>query len=153
MNVNFKSLFTFLITISFAGLIHAKDLDITKYGAVGDGKTLNTQFIQNAIDECSKTGGGKVIFPAGKFLSGTIVLKDNIVIYLEKDAILLGSTDVNDYQNMDPFAECRDPECKSKSFRYENSKGIDASKNKLPGIKKLIKPAPETGKLSNSSQF
>ena len=39
------------------------------------------------------------------------------------------------------------------SIEGENSKGTDASKNKLPGIKKLIEPAPETGKLSNSSQF
>lgn len=87
------------------GAAHAADVDITKFGAVGDGKTLNTIFIQKAIDACHKEGGGKVIFPAGKYLSGTIVLKDNVLLQLDKDALLLGSTDVGDYQNMDPFMD------------------------------------------------
>lgn len=85
--------------------IHAADFDITKYGAVGDGKTLNTVFIQKAIDDCSKNGGGKVIFPPGRYLSGTIVLKDNVMMHLNKEAFLLGSTDVEDYQNIDPFTD------------------------------------------------
>ena len=85
--------------------LRATDVEITKYGAVGDGKTLNSISIQKAIDECNRTGGGKVIFPAGKFLSGTIVLKDNVVLHFNKDALLLGSTNVNDYQNLDPFTD------------------------------------------------
>ena len=88
-----------------ASTASAADVDITKYGAVGDGHTLNTSAIQTAIDACSKTGGGTVIFPAGKFLTGTIVLKDHITLRLQKDAVLLGSTHVEDYQNMDPFAD------------------------------------------------
>ena len=95
-----------VLTILFAGLaVYAKDIDVTTYGAVADGLTLNTASIQKAIDDCSKSGGGKVIFPAGKYLSGTIVIKDNVVIQLLKDAVILGSTNVNDYQNMDPFAD------------------------------------------------
>ena len=93
----------FLLVTAFA--LHATDIDITKSGAVGDGKTLNTAFIQKAIDECNKSGGGRVIFPAGKYLSGTIVLKDNVVLQLEKNALLLGSTRVEDYQNLDPFTD------------------------------------------------
>ncbi|HWW42152.1 glycosyl hydrolase family 28-related protein, partial [Pedobacter sp.] len=62
--------------------VFAADADVTKYGAVGDGTTLNTEAIQKAIDQCNHTGGGKVIFPAGKFLSGTIALKDHITLYL-----------------------------------------------------------------------
>ena len=84
---------------------HATDVDITRYGAIGDGLTLNTTAIQKAIDDCSSSGGGKVIFPAGKFLSGTIVLKNNTILHLNKDAVLLGSTNVNDYRNIDPFAD------------------------------------------------
>lgn len=79
--------------------------DVTSYGAVGDGKTLNTSAIQQAIDECHNQGGGKVLFPAGAFLSGTIELKDNVTIHIKKDGVLLGSTDVNDYQNLDPFMD------------------------------------------------
>ena len=85
--------------------LSAADIDVTKYGAVGDGKTLNTSFIQKAIDDCNKSGGGKVIFPQGKFLSGTIVLKDNVILFLGKNAVLLGSTNVDDYKNVDPFTD------------------------------------------------
>ena len=83
----------------------AKDVNITSYGAKGDSATLNTIFIQKAIDACHDGGGGKVIFPAGKYLSGTIVLKDNVTLLLQKDAVILGSTHVEHYNNLDPFAD------------------------------------------------
>ncbi|GAB3851570.1 glycoside hydrolase family 28 protein [Hymenobacter terrigena] len=88
-----------------AGLAQATDVDVSKYGAVGDGTTLNTAAIQQAIDACAKSGGGKVVVPAGKFLSGTIALKDNVTLHLNKDALLLGSLNLADYQNLDPFAD------------------------------------------------
>ena len=96
-----------LISIFVAAALHsfAADIDVTKYGAKGDSTTLNTTFIQNAIDQCSKSGGGRVIFPAGKYLTGTIVFKDNVVLRLEKNAVILGSTNVEDYQNIDPFTD------------------------------------------------
>lgn len=81
------------------------DIDITRYGAVGDGRVLNTIAIQKAIDDCHRQGGGKVIFPAGAWLSGTIVLKDNVTLRFNKDARLLGSTNINDYHNIDPFTD------------------------------------------------
>ena len=96
------SLFPFLV-LCFAAA--ASDFDVTKYGAVGDGKTMNTSFIQKAIDECNKNGGGKVIFPAGIYLSATIELKDNVTLHLKKDARLLGTTDIEQYRNLDPFTE------------------------------------------------
>lgn len=89
----------------FATQLFAADVNIEKFGAVGDGKTLNSAAIQKAIDQCNQTGGGKVIFPEGKFLSGTIALKNNVTLQLQKGAVLLGSTDINDYQNLDPFTE------------------------------------------------
>src|SRR5678810_12157 len=95
-------LFTSLLLCS---LLYAGDVDITQYGAIGDGKTLNTIFIQKAIDECNKSGGGKVIFPAGIYLSATIELKDNVMLHLNKDARLLGTTDIEQYRNLDPFTE------------------------------------------------
>ncbi|MNL02840.1 Exo-poly-alpha-D-galacturonosidase precursor [compost metagenome] len=90
---------------AFTNLVKAADFNILKYGAVGDGTTLNTTAIQKAIDACHQAGGGKVIFPEGKFLSGTIVMKDNVMIHFEKNAVLLGSTDLKDYRNLDPFTE------------------------------------------------
>src|SRR5690349_11549873 len=94
-----------LTCLYMACRVYAGDVDITKYGATGDGTTLNTSAIQKAIDECNRTGGGKVIFPAGIYLSGTIELKDNVTLYLNKDARLLGSTDLEQYRNLDPFTE------------------------------------------------
>ncbi len=85
--------------------------DVTDYGAVGDGVTLNTKAIQEVIDVCAEKGGGTIYFPTGTFLSGTIYLKDNIRLYLEPGAILLGSTNVEDY----PLNKTRFP---SGSDRY-----------------------------------
>jgi polygalacturonase len=84
---------------------NANDVNVTAFGAKGDSTTLNSDFIQKAINECNRTGGGKVIFPAGKYLSGTILLKNNVLLSLQKDAVILGSTNVEDYSNPDPFRD------------------------------------------------
>ena len=81
-------LFSFAIPVSF---------NIQDYGAKGDGTTLNTKFIQSAIDLCAKGGGGMVYFPPGKYLSGTLFLKSNITIYLDAGAVLAGSKNLADY--------------------------------------------------------
>jgi len=66
-----------------------KTFTITDYGAVGDGKTLNTTAIQKAIDACSKAGGGTVLFPSGRFLSGAFTLASNLNLKIDKDSALL----------------------------------------------------------------
>ncbi len=97
--------FLFVSVLLLSVAINATDFDITRYGAKGDGITLNTTFIQKAIDDCHSKGGGRVLFPAGKYLSGTIIIKDGVTIQLNKDALLLGSTNTEDYQNIDPFTD------------------------------------------------
>lgn len=72
-------------------------LCITDYGAVGDSLTLNTQAIQRAIDAAYKNGGGKVTVPSGKFLTGSIFLRDNVELHLTAGATILGSLDKEDY--------------------------------------------------------
>jgi polygalacturonase len=79
--------------------------NVTKFGAVGDGVTLTTGALQKAIDTCSGQGGGVVEVPAGKYLTGTIQLKDNVTLHLDDQAILLGSTNAADYINADPFVD------------------------------------------------
>jgi polygalacturonase len=103
--IKVKLLVSLCVLAAFTSFVRAADFNIIKYGAVGDGLTLNTNAIQRAIDECYKSGGGNVIFPEGKFLSGTIVIKDNVTISFQTNAVLLGSTDLKDYKNMDPFTE------------------------------------------------
>jgi polygalacturonase len=99
--------FVIVLLISMIGIqaVPPVDIDITRYGVVGDGKVLNTTAIQKAIDDCHQQGGGKVIFPAGTWLSGTIVIKDHVTLQFNKDSRLLGSTNINDYQNIDPFTD------------------------------------------------
>ncbi len=74
-----------------------KEINIVELGAKGDGKTDNTQIIQKAIDEASASGHGKVIMPAGTFLTGVIHLKSNVEINLDEHAIWLGSSKRIDY--------------------------------------------------------
>ena len=53
--------------------------------------------IQEYIDECSKNGGGRVVLEAGTYVSGTLCLKDGVTLFLEKGALLLGSSEIEDY--------------------------------------------------------
>ena len=82
-----------------------KVIDVTSAGVVGDGTTLDTASIQKAIDDCAAGGGGTVSFPAGRYLTGTIQIKSNVTLRLEDQATLLGSTNVADYRNLDPFID------------------------------------------------
>ncbi len=75
-----------------------RDYYITSYGAKADGTTLNTISIQKAIDACYENGGGKVVVPPGDFVTGTIVLRSDVNLYLEQGATLLGSLDTADYR-------------------------------------------------------
>src|SRR3982750_2565234 len=62
--------------------------DITRLGAVADGNTLATDAISKAIDACASAGGGRVIVPAGRFLTGPFKLASNVELHLEKSATL-----------------------------------------------------------------
>jgi len=67
------------------------------YGARRDGTTLDTYAINAAIVDCERVGGGVVYFRPGTYLSGTIILKSNVTLYLEAGSTLLGSTDIQHY--------------------------------------------------------
>lgn len=71
--------------------------NILDYGAKGDGKTMNTKAINNAVEKCNSKGGGTVLIPSGKFVTGTVVLLSNVNLQLEPGAVLLGSIDTTDY--------------------------------------------------------
>ena len=108
MNVNRRQIFIFFILTLGMGLAHdmafaqkTKCYKITKYGAVGDGKTLNTEAIQKTIDVASSKGGGKVLIPKGVFLTGTIELKENVELHVNENATLLGSTIPSHYHQLE----------------------------------------------------
>ncbi len=60
----------------------AGSLDVKAFGAVGDGKALDTAAVNKAIDAAAAAGGGTVRFPAGKYLSTSIHLKSNVTLFL-----------------------------------------------------------------------
>lgn len=91
-----KKIFSILLLITLF-ITNAQTFDITKYGAIGDAKTINTTAIQKAIDACNKNGGGTVFVPTGIFMMGTVNLKSNVSLYLESGAVLKGSVNLNDY--------------------------------------------------------
>ncbi|MFW5617909.1 MAG: glycoside hydrolase family 28 protein, partial [Prevotella pectinovora] len=68
-------------------------VNLTDFGAVGDGLTLNTEAFEKAIKDLDKKGGGHLIVPQGIWLTGLISLKDNIDLHLEKNAIILATPD------------------------------------------------------------
>ena len=65
-----------------------RDFDVTKYGAKGDGKSDNTEAVRKAVAACNKAGGGRVVVPAGTFLTGPIHLKSNVNLHVSEGATL-----------------------------------------------------------------
>jgi polygalacturonase len=73
---------------------HASTLgafDIRTYGAVGDGKAVDTPAINKAIEAAAAAGGGTVIFPAGTWLCFSIRLKSHVALYLSQGAIIMAA--------------------------------------------------------------
>jgi len=74
-----------------------KDYNIISFGAPTNGTTIATSFIQKAIDSCSHAGGGRVVVPAGSFLTGALTLKSNVNLYIAAGATLKFSTATANY--------------------------------------------------------
>ena len=91
-----NSIFFTLILTSFH--VFGNSYNIKDYGAKADGKTVNTAFIQKAIDECNAQGGGTVVVPAGTFITGTIFLKSHVNLHVEHAGVLKGSDKLSDFQ-------------------------------------------------------
>ena len=71
---------------------------IRDFGALGDGATLDTMAINKAIKACAAAGGGQVLFPPGRYLSGTVHLKSHVTLLLEAGATLVGTKNLDQYQ-------------------------------------------------------
>jgi hypothetical protein len=90
-------LFPTRVRANVAGVETQTPCNLLDYGAVGDGATMNTRAIQAMIDACHARGGGTVLVPPGRFVTGTLHLRNNITLELCPGAALLGSTNINDY--------------------------------------------------------
>lgn len=89
--------------------------NIKDYGAVGDGIQLNTKAINDTIEACAAVGGGKVVIPAGIWLTGPICLKSNIHLHVEFGSLVLFTSDYEAYPLImssfegEPVVRCQSP--------------------------------------------
>ena len=87
----------FCLHCVFATGNHLQEWNVTEHHVVGDGQTLNTVPLQSLINRVSAKGGGRLIFPVGTYLCGSLQLKSGIELYLAEGAVLLGSTNPYHY--------------------------------------------------------
>lgn len=78
--------------------------EVRRFGAVGDGSTLDTAAVNRAVEACAAVGGGQVRFSAGRYLSGTIRLRSRVALHFEAGARLIGTTNLAEYQQPTPPA-------------------------------------------------
>lgn len=78
-------------------LIPDTTFNVADYGAVGDGQTLATEAIQKTIDAAAEAGGGKVIFPAGTYLSGALFVKSNVDLHIGEGVVIQAIQDNSHY--------------------------------------------------------
>lgn len=71
--------------------------NVNDFGAVADGETLNTEAFAEAITACSESGGGMVLVPDGKYLTGPIHLKSNVNFHISEDTEIIFTTDKKAY--------------------------------------------------------
>jgi polygalacturonase len=112
-----------------------KNFIITDYGAVGDGSTDCTSAFKEAINDCFKNGGGKVVVPEGVFLTGPIHLRSNINLYISEDAIVKFSNDKEKYLPV-VFTRWEGVECMNYSpliYAYEQENIAITGKGVLDG--------------------
>ncbi|MCR5457850.1 MAG: hypothetical protein K6F14_07210, partial [Clostridiales bacterium] len=82
-------------------VFNGKVFNVKDYGAKGNGKTLDTKAIQKAIDAAAYTGG-TVLVEGGTFFSGEIRLKSDMTLYVDEDAVILGTHDHKEYPLREP---------------------------------------------------
>ncbi len=100
MKITFRHLLLVILACCagiFAGADSAGLYDVSAFGAVADGTTLDTAGIQAAIDACCGAGGGTVRVGPGRYLTGTLTLKSGVTLHLARGATLVGSTNLDDY--------------------------------------------------------
>ena len=76
------------------------NINVTDFGAKPDLTKVQTKAFQKAIDYCYKTGGGEVFVPSGTYIIGDIRLRSNITLHLLENAVIKGSSNINDYINI-----------------------------------------------------
>lgn len=110
MQIYFKPIASFLF-ILLALPAFADDYNVKNFGAVSDTTQLSTTAINQAIEICHSKGGGRVVIPTGQYKSGTITLRSNVELHLERGAVLYASTRQEDFprQRQPEYRSQKDP--------------------------------------------
>ncbi len=95
-------LFAAVLFASPAWVQGAAVVSVTEHGARGDGKTLDRAALNRAVAACAAAGGGQVRVPPGRYLTGTVRLRSGITFVLEAGAVLVGTTDLDQYESYAP---------------------------------------------------
>ncbi len=91
------SVCVFGLLVSGAMAQPATQFNVRNFGAAGDGRRTDTDAINKAIQTASDAGGGTVLVPAGTYVSGTIQLKNNVTLWIDAGATILGTKNLADY--------------------------------------------------------
>ncbi|MCW5966601.1 MAG: hypothetical protein KIT83_21365, partial [Bryobacterales bacterium] len=87
----------FVLAVCLPGADAGAIRNVRDFGVLGDGAAVETAKIQGAIDACAVEGGCTLLFPAGRYVSGTLFLRDSVTLHLTPGAILVASGNANDY--------------------------------------------------------
>jgi polygalacturonase len=100
-----RSVLAFVFLAALPALAAGPMCNVHDFGAVGDGIHKDTAGLQAAIDACAKSGGGTVVVPPGRYLTGAISLRSHITFEIGPGAVILGSEDPADYPLRDNVYE------------------------------------------------
>ena len=128
-------------------------LNVKDFGVSGAGRAVETKALQSAIDAAGSAGGGTVLFPAGTYLTGTLLMQSHVSLHLEGGAVLLGSTNLADYPPMRPKLRCSMDRDVDKSIIYgEGLENISlAGRGTINGQGATSKRATAPGPFSSAS--
>lgn len=90
--------FVSILTVAMSLQLLASNYNVTDFGAKGDGVTDNAVAIQQAIDRCSQSGGGSVIFTPGTFMAGPLEMRSNVNLHFQPNSVLLANPDESIYK-------------------------------------------------------
>ena len=117
-------LFAGLAAATLGGEARPKRYVVTESGAVGDGQTVNTKVIQVLIDRASTEGGGVLVVPKGAFMSGALFFKKGVNLLVEKDGILKGTANPEDYPQIKTRWEGVERQWTSAFLNFDNMTNV-----------------------------
>ena len=106
--------------------------DVRKAGARGDGRTRDTAAIQTAVEAAARARG-RVYFPPGEYLSGTVRLRSDVTVHLDEGAVLVASRDDGDFDPVERLGHEAHADAETTGFRFALLQGQDVERIRILG--------------------